>query len=185
VLLGALLSAGFQARLVSMGDSFLEGPNQHVMVEVWLHALNKWVLVDPTLDTMFLIDGQYASLVELRSALLRGARGRIHFERHGSTRLPEPLIEVYAAMARHVWFSNTNAVFDGYRVALFGPRRITFVHIVDDFAQPYPEGRKNLLLYATAAFAGLCVISLRRWANDVTSVRASGRKSTERRLIPA
>jgi hypothetical protein len=170
VLLGALLSAGFQARFVSMTNSVLESANQHAMVEVWVEALDKWVLVDATLDTMFVVDGRFASLPELRAALLRGEHARIRFERNGSTRLPQPRVETYAVMARHAWFGNTNAVFDGYRVVPVGLRRMQFVHLVDAAADPYPEGRKNALLCAMLVSAAGCAAALRRFTTYVRSL---------------
>ena len=60
ILAGALVSAGIPARLVSLQALFTDGSG-HIMVEAWVDDLNKWILVDPTADTMFLVDDRYAS----------------------------------------------------------------------------------------------------------------------------
>jgi transglutaminase-like putative cysteine protease len=83
VLAGALLSIGIPARLVSLQASFSDGLG-HIMVEAWVDELNKWVLVDATTDTTFRVNENYASLLEVRQALVTGALNSIRFQRNGS-----------------------------------------------------------------------------------------------------
>lgn len=49
-LIGALLSMGLQARHVNINS---EAMNGHEITEVWSNDFNKWVYLDPTLDTYY------------------------------------------------------------------------------------------------------------------------------------
>ena len=49
-LIGALLSMGYQARHVNINS---EAVNGHEITEVWSNDYNKWIYLDPTLDTYY------------------------------------------------------------------------------------------------------------------------------------
>ena len=49
-LIGAFLSMGYQARHININS---EGMSGHEVTEVWSNELNKWVYVDPTIDTYY------------------------------------------------------------------------------------------------------------------------------------
>lgn len=49
-LIGALLSMGFQARHININS---EGMSGHEVTEVWSNEFNKWIYLDPTVDSYF------------------------------------------------------------------------------------------------------------------------------------
>ncbi|HEC23465.1 MAG TPA: transglutaminase domain-containing protein [Chloroflexi bacterium] len=53
------------------------GGQGHVANEVWVPELNKWVMFDPMNNAYVLIDGEPASLLEVRRAVLNGERDRL------------------------------------------------------------------------------------------------------------
>ena len=147
ILTGALLSAGFDARIVSFTSSlFRRGAKRHVAVEVLIEELDKWVVLDPTFDTLVLVDGRLASALELHEAVVSGRISAITFERNGSALAPHPNPEIYGHYCRHLFMAMSNAIFDGYTVRLFGRKRISFLHYSREVA--YPQLRKQLLLGA-------------------------------------
>ena len=110
LLQGTLLASGIPARLVSL-QAFVHDGLGHIMVEAWVDELNKWILVDATTDTMFLVDGRYASLLELRRALLTGDSKRIRFERNGSDLEPRPQLAYLRQISRHAFFLVNETLF--------------------------------------------------------------------------
>ena len=151
VLAGALVSVGIPARVVSLQAFFSDGLG-HIMVEAWVGDFNKWILVDPTSDTMFLVDGRYASLLELRQALLMGRLNRIRFERNGSILDPAPNMKYFTEISRHAFFFPNEYFFTDpprTKASMWGTRMI---HYVDEQATPYPESGRRMLLVGIAAF---------------------------------
>jgi len=160
VLTGALLSVGLDARVVNFSSSLSRiGARRHDVVEVWIEDLAKWVLLDPTFDTLVLIDGKPASALELLEAVAAQQMGRITFDRGGTALIPHPTREAYERWCRHLFVAMSNAVFDGYAVRGVGPKRIRFLHHSPDSA--YPVFRKSLLLGVSCS--GL-FLSLVFWA---------------------
>lgn len=49
-LIGAFLSMGYQARHININS---EGMSGHEVTEVWSNELNKWIYMDPTIDTYY------------------------------------------------------------------------------------------------------------------------------------
>lgn len=49
-LIGALLSMGYQARHININS---EGMSGHEVTEVWSNEFNKWIYLDPTIDTYY------------------------------------------------------------------------------------------------------------------------------------
>jgi hypothetical protein len=150
VLTGALNSVGIDARIVVMANGFDDVSTTHVLTEAWIPELQKWVLVDPTTSTLFLVDGHYASLIELRSALLNGQTRRVTFDRSGSNRVPAPTVTYYTSVARHIFVSGTNPAFLARPFWAFKQvSGASFYHLADTVAPPYPQIEKDLLLGAT------------------------------------
>ena len=155
ILNGALLTAGINARVVSVSGSLNRSTRlSHNLVEVWIEKRHKWILVDPTLDAFVLVNGEAASLLEVYAAAQPGAKERISFDQHGSHYRLIPL-EEYRRYFRHIYVAGTNALFDGYRYGLLESKRITFVHYSGPGIEPYPERKKELLLAGLVVTAGL------------------------------
>jgi hypothetical protein len=168
VLLGALLSTGFDARIVCFTSSLhRRSAESHVGVEVWIEDLRQWVFLDPTFDTVVQVQGKLASAVELQAAIAEGRVDEIAFERSGATLEPHPTTEVYARYCRHLFVAMSNAVFDGYAVRMIGSERISFLHYNNEAA--YPEVRKQLLLWGGANGLFLSAIF---WALTLLSMTA-------------
>jgi len=151
ILAGALVSVGIPARLVSLQAFFTDGLG-HIMVEAWVEDLNKWILVDPTADTMFLVDGRYASLLELRKALLSGSLDRIRFERNGSILEPPPKMEYFTQISRHAFFFTSECFFTDPPRTKASMWRTRMIHYVDQDAAPYPKSVRSALLMGVVAF---------------------------------
>jgi Transglutaminase-like superfamily len=157
ILTGALLSAGFDARVVSFtGSLFRRGAGRHVVVEVLIEELHKWILLDPTFDTLVLVDGRLASALELNEAVVGGRLDAITFERNGSSLAPHPKPEIYGHYCRHLFMAMSNAIFDGYSVRFLGRKRISFLHYSREAA--YPRLRKQLLLGAGGSGVFLSIV---------------------------
>jgi hypothetical protein len=171
ILAGALVSAGIPARLVSL-QATLRDDLGHIMVEAWVDELGKWILVDPTGDTMFLVDGHYASLLELRRALLSDELKRIGFERNGSSLEPTPKLQYFTKISRHAFVFRNESYFADPPLDKASLSRIQVLHYVDEYAAPYPEVTKKALLAAAATlmacsvilfFAGIALATRLRW----------------------
>lgn len=168
ILLGALLSAGFRARIVGFVSTLnRRDAQQHAAVEVWLEELGQWVLLDPTCDTVILVDGKVASAIELHEAIMTGDLTRISFERNGGALAPHPRAEFYQRYCRHLFVAMSNAVFDGHALRIVGRNRIRFLHYSREVE--YPEFRKQLLLGAGGS--GL-FLSLVLWTWSLLSLAA-------------
>ena len=147
ILTGALLSAGFDARVVSFTSALIRrGGKRHVVVEVLIEELDKWVVLDPTFDTLVLVDGRVASALELQEVVVSGRFAAMTFERNGSTLAPHPKAEIYGRYCQHLFLAMSNAIFDGYSVRLLGRKRISFLHYSREAT--YPQLRKQFLLGA-------------------------------------
>jgi Transglutaminase-like superfamily len=157
ILAGALVSAGIPARLVSLQATFSDGLG-HIMVEAWVDELGKWILVDPTNDTMFLVDGHYASLLELRKALLSGELQRISFERNGSSLEPTPKLQYFSEISRHAFVFRNECYFTDPPLGKGSLWRLQILHYVDEYAPPYPESTKKALLASAATLTACSVI---------------------------
>jgi hypothetical protein len=138
---------------------------EHAAVEVWLEDRGQWVLLDPTYDTVILVDGEVASAIELQEAIAVGNLGRISFERNGGMLAPHPRAEFYERYCRHLFVALSNAVFDGHAVRIVGRNRIRFLHYSRE--AEYPEFRKRLLL---GAGSGGLFLSLVLWTWSIISL---------------
>jgi hypothetical protein len=151
VLVGALLAMRLRARLVVGTPGFDQREVSHCLVEVWIGEMGKWVLLDPTFDTAFDLDGKPASLFEVYQAYREGEQQRLQFARRGSTFLPAPAHEFYRRVFRHIYIAKTNAIFEGYAVRLVPYKQIVFMHYCDGKTPPYPQRKKLCYLLAGPA----------------------------------
>ena len=146
IMLGSLLSAGIEARVVSIAEDLdRHSRNAHTLVEVWLRQAGKWVLIDPTNDAFVMVDGKQASLLEVHEAARAGQPGRISLDQHGASYRVWPAVDTDPHLFRHIYYSRSNAVFDGYRYGIFERHRIEFTHYAGPGIEVYPEMRKELL----------------------------------------
>ncbi len=181
ILAGSLVSIGLEARLVHIAETFRDSGRNHTLVEVWIDGWNKWVLVDPTFDTFILIDGAPASMIEMYRVQQTTVMRRVSFQRDGSSHLPVPTWAVYDGLFKHLYIAKTNAFFDGYRLGLFGPKKIAFLHLVDKGVEPHPQRRKELLAIGCTVSALAALIMLARlgigrtWGQRSIAVRFSDR----------
>jgi hypothetical protein len=125
------------------------------MVEAWVEELNQWVLVDPTNDTMFVVDGQYASLLQLRRALLAGKLHTIRFERNGSNLKPSPDIQYFTQISKHAFVFADEHLFNDPPLTKASVWSLRVLHYVDEHAEAYPELAKKVSLVCGAVL-GAC-----------------------------
>jgi transglutaminase superfamily protein len=164
VFAGALLAAGLDCRVVTVSPSLYKSNSSHTIVEVWISELHKWVLMDSMFDAMFLVDGAPASLLEVHEGLTGGDPGRITFERNGAVSEPTSKIDRdYIEMFEHLFYSMTNAFFDGYQVKLFRSRRIAFAHYVRLGGEPYPEAAKQTSIWLSIILATVGLFCAAHW----------------------
>ena len=69
-LIGALLSMGYQARHININS---EGMSGHEVTEVWSNEFNKWIYLDPTIDTYYFDTetGVPLNLLEIHNLLVK------------------------------------------------------------------------------------------------------------------
>jgi hypothetical protein len=158
ILLGALVTDGYHARVVSVADRFEEqNALTHTMTEVWISTFRKWVIMDATYDVTYMVDGQPASVLDVHDVLHAGAGYRLSFRPDGLGRFPYIRTQdVLLPYFRHVYTLQTNAIFDGYGVDLLNQKKLSFLHLVDTIAEPFPELSKNV---AAAAFVLLGMLA--------------------------
>ncbi|GEM_PF-986666 len=108
VLVGAAQAMGMPARVVGLKTRWAETARAgagHVVAEIWLDDLEKWIVADPQLGYVFKADGGPLNAVELGQALARGP---------GS-------VEVLTADGRVGWLQkNRYLVFMGPYLFYFG-----------------------------------------------------------------
>lgn len=174
ILTGALTSAGYRSRIAHFASDFNDNTFNHTLVEVWVESLQKWILIDSDYDTFYLVDGKYASLLDMYRTVQAEEYHRITFERNGSKYKPIPNVYTENGVSnlvssfKHIYISNTNAFFDGYRVRLFGSKRVSFFHFTEKETPPYPNILKTILYTSTAL---LCFISLTTFAMLLLTLR--------------
>lgn len=174
VFVGALLAAGLDARLVGISSGIYNSGSSHDLVEVWISELNKWIVMDSMCNTMFLVHGQPANLLELSNAVQSDS---VTFERNGAVTDPTPRMNrAYVDMFQHLFYCTTNAMFDGYHISFFGSKRICFRHFVRPGGQLYPETAKqiSLMLFPVAALIAVSLAGRCVWRSGIQRVRGHG-----------
>lgn len=168
ILTTALVSAGFDARLVGAAPDFSDHSFNHTFVEVWIEKLDKWILIDSTYDCFYLVDGRLASLFEMYEVVKKGEFGRISFQRDGSSYFPIPEVFIedgelspLILSFKHIYIALSNAFADGYGVRLFGKKSIDFIHYYDEETPGHPDGlKKNVMGFIVVNFLLLSALSV-------------------------
>ena len=159
VLAGALMAGGLDARVVGISAGLYDRDATHTLVEVWIPELGHWVLIDSMFDVTYQVDGKPASLLQVYDAAHTGI-GRITFERDGSNVQPLPSMKLNKQILQHLLYLRTNAYFDGYRVSVFGRKRISVAHYASYGGSQYPEALKETLLAGSICFLGLGALGM-------------------------
>lgn len=158
-MVGAAESAGLEARVVIASFTFwkIPGTEGHVMAEVWIPELKKWVLMDPMWDLMFTVNGVPASALEIYNSV-RQNPGSINVI--GNLSCPYVDKKALRCEFAHLYVSMTNALFDGYRVEFLGKNPINFAHLVTDSSPRYPNFEKFGALVLGFLACECCVFTL-------------------------
>jgi hypothetical protein len=160
LMVAALTCIEMHGRVVIFNATYWKsGTDGHMMMEVWVPSLAKWVLMDAMWDVVYCVDGIPASAFEVyEAAQLSGvAQIRLAGEQTCLTLGPDK-----RRMFRHLYTSMSNALFDGYGVRFFGNKRIAFAHFANRYSRPFPVKRYRLGVFlSSAAFLlGLAVFSV-------------------------
>jgi hypothetical protein len=151
---GAIESAGMRGRVVIASGGFWKWCRDgHVMTDVWIPMLRKWVLMDSMWDVMYTVDGKPASALETYDAARQNRADRIAVVGYDlKIRSVEP--DLIRRQFKHLYFALTNTFFDGYRVCLTCNKQIRFAHYSNSYSSSYPSFQKK-----TALSAGcLCLV---------------------------
>ncbi|MBM9538464.1 transglutaminase-like domain-containing protein [Desulfobulbus alkaliphilus] len=169
VSMGAYLAKGFPVRLVFSAPDFRSKSYNHSIVEVWSQQYNKWIVVDATMDTFYLLDKIPAGLLEISEAVRNERFDKISFERNGSIHKPIPLIYFenskqltpFIQSFHHTFYSTNNALFDGYGVKLLGSKRLHFLHYYNENIAKYPTGKRKLALASLIlSLSGIIILNI-------------------------
>jgi hypothetical protein len=151
-------SAGMDARVVTVTSSFWKGAKYgHVMTEVWIPNLKKWVLMDAMWDVTYTVDGAPASALDVYDAVrLNGVYSVNEVGRHSCSSVDRIALQ---GEFRHLFIAMTNALFDGYGVRFFGKKTIWFAHLTTPQSPSYPSNAKSIaVLFGTSTCALATVI---------------------------
>jgi hypothetical protein len=152
VFAGALLAGGLDSRVVEIASGLNDEDPAHMLVEVWIPSLQRWVLMDSMFNTMFRVDGEPASAIDVHR-MVAVDPSRVALDRGGATTEPVAQLDgAYLAMFRHIFVSRRSALFDAQRA---WPRHRSFVHYASANVEPYPQQLKLWLL--VVSFGSWCV----------------------------
>ena len=131
------------------------------MAEIWVPELQKWVLMDPMWDLMFVTNTTPASAMDVYDAAHADKMGLIHAIHNGKLQeIADPAI--VKKRFQHLYIAMSNAVFDGYRVCFACEKPITFAHLTNEFSPSYPTALKGMAvaLGSLTAVSGLTIVLL-------------------------
>lgn len=154
LMVGAAESAGMRSRVVIVANTFWKRDDGHVMTEVWIPDIGKWVLMDSMWDLTYFVDGVPASATDVYNAVHLGKINSISVHRDGSTAVPfdRGLME---RRFTHLYLPLSNAFFDGYRVCFACDKKIAFEHLTTKYSPAYP-----MLMKQTGLYAGIASIAV-------------------------
>ncbi len=153
------------------------GGEGHVANEVWIPEFGKWVFLDPMNDAYLLLDGQAASLLEVREMLLTGQQERLEavlgpnahtspdgiFDLYSGAMVVPSLAMSHTPLKDFYGQSPSNLPFPVDRALALVQGEATQVILLDDLArdasQPLPIGLAKGLLIAIVG-GGLLIAGL-------------------------
>jgi hypothetical protein len=116
--------------------------------------------MDSMYNVMFLVDGVPASLIDVYEAIRKDPE-RLTLERNGARTQPTPKLDAgFLAMFRHLFYSTTTGIFDGYHLSAWGNRRLAYAHYAHPEIGPYPETAKQVSLAAAFVFSIAGLLSM-------------------------
>lgn len=77
VFVQACAAMGWPARYLDIKPLDPKDGYGHITVEVWSNQFNRWVVLDPTMDATFELDGRPLSALEVHEALVNGRAERV------------------------------------------------------------------------------------------------------------
>jgi hypothetical protein len=156
LMVAAIQLVGMRGRVVIASPTHWKTIDGHVMTEVWIPNMGKWVLMDPMWNVHYRIGGIPASASEVYKAVQQGKQARI--ERVGPPNAWQPADS--RLMFTHLYIAMTDAFFDGYGVRFFGRKRVRFTHFANTRYSRFPTAEKRVALIVSFAnlLLGLMVL---------------------------
>ncbi len=162
LMVGAAESTGIRARVIIVARTFWKSyEDGHVMAEVWIPELSKWILMDPMFDLLYEVDRLPASALDVYTAVHLGKTDSVSVVKYGGgfAVLDRALLK---RRFTHLYIALTNGLFDGYRVCTFCEKPIAFAHFSNRESPPYPVLLKFLGLFCgIMSLLGGVILSLK------------------------
>ena len=141
-----LLAADIKARYITCMPQDENDSDCHVVNEVWLPELNKWVMIDTDMGGHFVsdMDGMPLSLKEMREHYILGKKMMMHYAfNEGSSKVDD----YYAYMAKNTyWFScwGTLSYYqEDYKMEDIN--RDSYVNLIPSGFEPFRVGGGNIV----------------------------------------
>ena len=147
LMVGAIESIGMQSRVLLVSRDFWKSyVDGHIMTEVWIPELSRWVLMDAMFDVMYTVNGAPASAVDIYDAVRLNKTYLVNVI--GNDDLIAPVNQRFLERAfRHMYIAMTNALFDGFRVCFACEKSIQFAHLTNNYSRAYPTLHKRVALF--------------------------------------
>lgn len=101
VMLQSLAALGMPARYIEVGK--VDNPYAHFPLEVWFNTLNKWVVIDPSLNVHYERDGVPLSALEIHDALVSGAADAVAVV-EGAHRDGRPALDLWPLRTKSLYY---------------------------------------------------------------------------------
>jgi hypothetical protein len=132
----AARASGLRARRCELHVRGLDPFEAHSTVEVWWDEDEKWVVMDPTFDCSFEIDGRPASAIDLREAVRTRSTSRVRVVRAANAAGPDP----------YGYFLNPLLYYGNVSVGLGNG---IYLERVDTGSPPPPASRRDVVACRT------------------------------------
>lgn len=101
VMLQSLAALGIPARYIEVGK--VDNPYAHFPLEVWLNSLNKWAVIDPSLNIHYERNGVPLSALEIHDALVSGTADAVEVV-EGAHRAGRPSLDHWPLRTRSLFY---------------------------------------------------------------------------------